>query len=150
MAEIGFVGLDDLMLSMEEIAQIPDDVKDKMLDAQADVVVFAQRAKARAYGVEDTGLVISSINKGKPKLKNGARVIYVTPSNTRSRVARNRKTGEKKVTKVRNAEIAFINEYGDRRQRARPFVRDANEACAEATTQAGLAVYDKWLKSKNL
>ena len=55
MAEIGFVGLDDLMLSMEEIAQIPDNVKDEMLDAQADVVVSAQRAKARAYGVQETG-----------------------------------------------------------------------------------------------
>lgn len=140
MAEIGFVGLDDLMLSMEEIAQIPDDVKDEMLDAQADVVVSAQRAKARAYCVQDTGLVISSIKKGKPKWKKGVRVIYITPSGTRRRGKQT----------VRNAEIAFINEYGTKRQSARPFVRDANEASAEATTQAGFEVYDKWLKSKNL
>lgn len=150
MAEIGFVGLDDLMLSMEEIAQIPDDVKDEMLNAMADVLVPSQQAKARAYGVEDTGLLISSIKKGEPKLKKDTRVIYVYPQGSRTRVTRDRKTGEKKVTKVRNAEIAFINEYGDRRQKARPFIRDANEACAEATTQAGFEVYDKWLKSKNL
>lgn len=140
MAEIGFVGLDDLILSMEEIAQIPDDVKDEMLNAQADVVTAAQKTKARAYGVQDTGLVISSIKKGKPKRKKGVRVIYITPSGTRRRGKQT----------VRNAEIAFINEYGDRKQRARPFIRDANEASAEATTQAGFEVYDKWLKSKNL
>lgn len=140
MAEIGFVGLDDLILSMEEIAQIPDEVQDAMLNAQADVVTAAQKAKARAYGVQDTGLVISSIKKGKPKRKKGVRVIYITPSGTRRRGKQT----------VRNAEIAFINEYGDRKQRARPFIRDANEASAEATTQAGFEVYDKWLKSKNL
>lgn len=140
MAEIGFSGLDELMLSMEEISQIPDEVQDAMLNAQADVVTAAQKARARAYGVQDTGLVISSIKKGKPKRKNGVRVIYITPSGTRRRGKQT----------VRNAEIAFINEYGDRRQRARPFIRDANEACAEATTQAGFEVYDKWLKSKNL
>ena len=140
MAEIGFSGLDELMLSMEEISQIPDEVQDAMLNAQADVVTAAQKAKARAYGVQDTGLVISSIKKGKPKRKKGVRVIYITPSGTRRR-------GKQMV---RNAEIAFINEYGTKRQRARPFVRDANEASAEATTQAGFEVYDKWLKSKNL
>lgn len=140
MAEIGFSGLDELMLSMEEISQIPDEVQDAMLNAQADVVTAAQKAKARAYGVQDTGLVISSIKKGKPKRKKGVRVIYITPSGTRRRGKQT----------VRNAEIAFINEYGTKRQRARPFIRDANEACAEATTQAGFEVYDKWLKSKNL
>lgn len=140
MAEIGFSGLDELMLSMEEISQIPDEVQDAMLNAQADVVTAAQKAKARAYGVQDTGLVISSIKKGKPKRKKGVRVIYITPSGTRRRGKQT----------VRNAEIAFINEYGTKRQRARPFVRDANEASAEATTQAGFEVYDKWLKSKNL
>ena len=140
MAEVSFSGLDELMLSMEEVAQIPDTVKDEMLNAQADVVVAAQRAKARAYGVQDTGMVISSIKKGKPKTKKGTRIIYVVHSGTRRR-------GKKTV---RNAEIAFVNEYGTKEQRARPFIRDANETSAEATTQAGFEVYDKWLTSKNL
>lgn len=140
MAEVSFSGLDELMLSMEEVAQIPDTVKDEMLNAQADVVAAAQQAKARAYGVQDTGMVIGSIKKGKPKTKKDTRIIYVVPSGTRRR-------GKKTV---RNAEIAFVNEYGTKEQRPRPFIRDANEASAEATTQAGFEVYDKWLTSKNL
>lgn len=144
MAQFGVHGLDDLMLSMEEIAQIPDDVQDEMLDAMADVVVTAQKNTLRTMGVEDTGAAIASIKKGTPKTKNGQRVINVTPSGTRRR-------GKKKgKTVTRNAEIVFVNEFGRRRQPGRPAIKTANETSAEATTQAGFAVYDKWLKSKNL
>ena len=92
-------------------------------------------------GVEDTGLTIRAIKKGKVKIKkDGSRVIYIYPSGTRER-------GEKRI---RNAEIAFINEFGKKGQKARPFVRTANEKSAEATTQAAADVYDRFLKSKNL
>ena len=141
MAEISFTGLDDLTLSMQEIAAIPDDVQDEMLNAQADVVVAAQQAKARAYGVQDTGLVIRSIKKGKVKLRNGVRTIYVYPAGSRVRG---------KGVKTRNAEIGFVTEYGTTSQKARPFIRDANESSAQATTEAGFKVYDRWLKSKDL
>ena len=61
MPEISFSGLDSLELSMKEIAEIPDDVKDEMLQAQAAVVVPVMRARAQAYGLKDTGLMIDSI-----------------------------------------------------------------------------------------
>lgn len=134
-------GLDGLILSMEQVAMMPDSVKEDLLNAQADVVVQAQRKKAREYGVHRTGLVISSICKGKPK-KRGVDdyVIYVYPRGTRKRGGK----------RVRNAEIAFINEFGKRTQEARPFMQDANESCAEQTVAAGAAVFDEFLKSKNL
>ena len=44
----------------------------------------------------------------------------------------------------------WVNEYGRRGQRARPAVRDANEACAEQMVNAQMAVYDKHLRSKDL
>lgn len=137
MAEFGFTGLDDLMLSMQEITEIPTDVRDEILNAQADVIVEAQKNKGRAYGVERTGMTLASIKKGKPKSKKGSRILYVTP------------TGKNKDGS-RNAEVAFVNNYGKRTQRARPFITEANEMSAEQTTTAGAAVYDKWLKSKGL
>lgn len=141
MSEFSFSGLDEFMLSMEEIAQIPEDVQDAMLNAQADVVVEAQKQKARTYGVQDTGAMIQSIKKGRIKTgKNGERLIYVTPSGSRKR-------GN---TVVRNAEIAFVNEYGTRDQKARPFIKDANETSAEATTEAAAAIYFKWQEDKGL
>lgn len=142
MADFSFHGLDELMLDLQQIAELPEDVQDEMLNAQADVVVAAQRAEAEAMGVHapGSGLVIKSIKKGKVKVRKGVRAIYVTPTGTRKR-------GN---TRVRNAEIAFINEYGKKKQKARPFIRTANEKSAESATRAAAEVYDRYLKSKDL
>ena len=143
MAEFSCNGLDDLMLSLQEIAAIPEEVQDEMLRAGAEVVAQAQREKVRAYGIYDCSSprhVADSIKPGKVKLKKGQRIIYVSPTGSRRR--------GKTVT--RNSEILFVNEYGRRGQKARPAVRDANEASAEATTAAQAEVYDKYLRSKDL
>lgn len=140
MAEFGVTGLDELMLSMQEIAQIPDDVVDEILNAQADVTVEAQKAAGRQMGVEDTGITLKKLKKGRVKLRKGQRVLYITPTGSRKR-------GK---TRTRNAEIAFINEFGKKGQKARPFIKLGNEKSAEAATAAGFRVYDRWLKSKNL
>ena len=143
MAEFSCNGLDGLMLSLQEIAAIPEEVQDEMLRAGAEVVAKAQREKVRAYGIYDgssTKHVADSIKPGKVKLKKGQRIIYVSPTGSRRR--------GKTVT--RNGEILFVNEYGRRGQKARPAVRDANEASAEATTAAQAEVYDKYLRSKDL
>ena len=81
-----------------------------------------------------------SIKKGKVKIKDGKRVIFVTPTGSRKR-------GN---TVTKNADILFVNEFGKRGKKARPAIRDANEESAEATTAAEAAVLDKWMKSKNL
>lgn len=143
MAEFSCNGLDELMLSLQEIAAIPEDVQDEMLQAGADVVAQAQREKVKAYGIYDGSSprhVADTIKPGRVKLKKGQRVIYVTPAGSRRR--------GKSVT--RNAEILFVNEYGKRGQKARPAIRDANEACAEQMVNAQMAVYDKHLRSKDL
>lgn len=141
MAEFKAVGLDELALSLQEIAEIPEDIQDEMLNAQGDIVAQEQQATARRYGIQRTGLVIRSIRKGKVKLdKHGNRVLYVTPVGSRVRSGK----------KTSNAEIAFLNEYGTRRQKARPFMRDANERSAEAATQAAADIYYRWQDSRGL
>ena len=136
-------GLDGLSLSLQEMAALPDTVHDEMLLAGAEIVAKAQKQKVLAYGIYDrdsTQHVADAIKPGKVKLNRGKRVVYVSPTGTRKR-------GNKTT---RNAEILFINEYGKKRQKARPAVRDANEACAAAMTQAQFEVYDQWLKSLGL
>lgn len=145
MADLRVTGLDDLMLSMQQIAELPEAVQNEMLFAAADVIVPAQRNKIRAYGIYDsksTKHVADSIKAGKVKLKKGQRVLYVSPTGSRRR-------GN---TVTRNAEILFINEYGATRRgiKARPAVRDANEEAADAAVQAQEAVLDRFYKSKNL
>lgn len=143
MARLMTVGLDELELSLQEIAEIPAEWQDRMLKAGAEVVRSAQRRKILEYGIYDphsTVHVAESLTIGKPKNDDGVRTLDITP--TKSRVRGHKKT--------RNAEILFVNEYGKRGQRARPAIRDANAACAEEMVQAQLAVYNEFLESKNL
>lgn len=154
MANIDFHGLDELRLSIRQVAELPDEVVDEMLNAAADITVEAQRAEAGKLGKSyrnpgqtkdySTGQTRDSIQKGRVKLdKDGYRVLYITPTGSRTR-------GKKNPKKIRNAEIAFLNEYGTRTINARGFIRKANELSAAEATAAQAAVYDRFLKSKNL
>lgn len=153
MPKVEFKGLDEILLSMQEVAALPEEVIDEMLNARADVVVAAQQAEARKLGSEyrnkkqkksyATGTTAISSKKGKIKVKDGTRMLYVTPAGSRTR-------GKKKKTTTRNAEIAFLNEFGTRTINARNFIRTANERSAEAATAAELAVYDRFLGEKGL
>lgn len=152
MAEISFRGLDEFALSLKEVAELPDEVVDEILTAGADVTVEAQRAEARKLGRPGgywnakqkrsyaTGGTALSIKKGKVKVKDGKRVLYLTPVGTRAR-------GK---AKTRNAEIAFLNEFGTKTIQARGFLRKANEESAAEATAAQAAVYNKFLEAKGL
>lgn len=135
MATMATDGLDGFCLSLEELAGLPETVQDEMLNAAADVVESAQRRKGAAYGVHRTGVTLASIRRGKPKRRKGGRAIYVTPQGVNA-------DGN------RNAEVAFINEFGKHGQAPRPFIRDANEESADEAVQAAEKVYGDWLTSK--
>lgn len=138
MAEFDVSGLDDLMLSLQDVADLPETVQDAMLDAQADVVLQAQQSAAQA--IADTGQTARSLRKSKPRTRKGVRSISII-------FAGSRKRGD---TTTRNAEIAFVNEYGKKGVPARNFIRKANEQSAAASTQAAASVYDQYLQSKGL
>lgn len=140
MAKLSVTGLDDLMLSLREIAAIPDNVAQAMLDSEAQVVEAAQLAEGMSMGVYRTGQTLASIRRGKMKKgRDGSRVVYVTPTGTNDR-------GE------RNAAVAFINEYGvpSRKIPPRPFIATANEKAAGPAVAAAEKIYDEFLRSKNL
>lgn len=133
-------GIEGLSLSLSEIADIPDKVVDDMLSAGAKIVADAQKNEGRKQGVHRTGVTLSSIKAGKPKrAKDGGRCIYVTPQGTN-------RDG------VRNAEVAFVNEYGapQRGISPRPFMRTANEAAEDQVAETQAKIYDNYLKTKNL
>ena len=146
MAEFHADGIDGLILSLQELASIPEEVQDAMLNAGADVLVPVQRAKVKRYGIYDmsnveTRHVADSIKKGKPKNKRGGgRVIYVTATGSRTR--------GNIVT--RNAEILFVNEFGRRNQKGRPAIRDSTEEAADAVAAAEQEVWNQHLADLNL
>jgi len=137
MARLTSYGLDELELSMREIMEIPDNTIADMLNAKADVVLPAQKSKGRAYGVHRTGVTLNSMVKKKPRrTKNGVTIDISFKG--------------KNADGNRNAEVAFVNEFGKRGQAPRPFIRDANEESAEKATEAAAKVYYHWIKSKGL
>ena len=126
-------GLDTLREDLAALAALPDSVIDRILDAEADVIAKAQQEEtARQWqGDYATGTTSRSIKKGKARKSGDGRAV----TDARG---------------TRNAEVAFINEYGKRGQPARPAIRDANERKGQEAVDAGEKAYNAYLDSKKL
>lgn len=99
-----------------------------------------ETAQANGAKVPPTGISAKSIQKGKVKKDRDGRSLSVYPRGTRKRGGQT----------TRNAEIAFINEYGKRGQPARPAIGTANKKKEEEAVAAGERVYNQFLDSRNL
>ncbi|MDE7261955.1 MAG: hypothetical protein K2N78_07875 [Oscillospiraceae bacterium] len=139
MARFEVSGIADLCNDLASLAELPDSVTDDILNAEADVIVDAQRRTMERMlkGRYSTGDTARSIKKGKIKKGKDGKCISVSPQGTNRR-------GE------RNAAVAFINEYGKRGQPARPAIRTANAEAESAAIEAGEKVYHAYLDSKKL
>lgn len=137
-------GIDSLSLDLSELAYLPDRVVADMLQAEADVILSAQRSEieSRWKGPYSLGISAKSIRKGSVKKGKDGYSISIYPQGSRKR-------GKKTV---RNAEIAFINEYGapKRNIRARPALKSAIARKEDEAAAAGENVYQAYLDSKNL
>lgn len=137
-------GIDSLSLDLSELAYLPDRVVADMLQAEADVILSAQRSEieSRWKGPYSLGISAKSIRKGRVKKGKEGASISIYPQGSRKR-------GKKTV---RNAEIAFIIEYGapKRNIRARPALKSAIEKTEDEAAAAGEKVYMAYLDSKNL
>ena len=139
-------GIDALSDDFAALARLPDSVIDGILNAEADVIVPAQRAEIEKQWngakVPPTGISAKSIQKGKVKKDRDGRSLSVYPKGTRKRGGQT----------TRNAEIAFINEYGapGRHIAARPAIDAANKKKEEEAVAAGERVYNQFLDSRNL
>ncbi|MBQ7778387.1 MAG: hypothetical protein IJ396_07750 [Oscillibacter sp.] len=145
MAEFSVDGLDGLIASLQEVAEMPEEVQDEILHAQADALIPEIQKRGYAYGVVDPesgsgGKMLRSIKKGKVRMRKGYRYIVVAPRGTRKR-------GKTKTT---NAAIGFFNNYGARGIPARPFWTDAVETSARTVEKAGMEPFDRYLQSKDL
>lgn len=137
MANLSVNGMDALIGDMTALAALPNDVIDGILNAEADIIEAEQRKTAREMGVYDTGMTASSIKKGRVERTAGETKIFIYPRG-------------KNQHGDRNAEVAFINEYGKRGQTARPFIRTSNERAADGMVEAGEKVLNAYLDSKRL
>lgn len=144
MAKLKANGMDGLLDDLEALAGLPDSVGEDILNAEADVIVPAQRdeIERRWRGSYSLGISAEAVKKGPVKQDGLGKSIYIYPKGERKRGGKS----------VRNAEIAFINEYGapGRGIAARPAIAAANAKAEEAAVEAGAQVFDAYLDSKNL
>ena len=138
-AKLDLTGYDELVNAFERVGEMPDSVLDEALTKMETIAADEIRSSGARYGVRDPESsvhVLDNVKINKPKRTETGAYADVTFSGTRKR-------GN---TTTRNAEIAFINEYGKRSQQARPFVGEAMEMNADKIAQAGAKVIGEWLE----
>lgn len=134
----------------EYIDEIPVDVIDDMLTAEADVIqpVIADNAASMLRGPYATGDTSRAIYRKKPanwggRKGNGQRQIVLTFRGVR-------RDDVYHPNGTRNAEIAFVNEYGNRSTPARPFVQRAIDENEKQAFDNAEKVFDEWLKKEKM
>ena len=143
MAKLDLTGYDELLDAFARLSDVPETVINKALTAMEAVAADKIKASGDSMGVRDSDSnsndhILDKIKMNKPKKTDAGGYADVTFSGSRTRHGK----------QTRNAEIAFINEYGKRSQQARPFVGEAMERNADAIANAGLDVILEWTEKE--
>ena len=144
MASFEVNGIEGFVLSMQEMAKLPDCVVDDILQEGAKVVKKAHTEAIAQHFTTRTGALI-----GSPTIflkKNGTkRYALVYPGGQHHTYRAKKGKGV-----ARNADVGFVHEFGGHGNTAKNWMRTANEKCAEEMTDAEFKAYDAWLKILDL
>ena len=139
MGNLTFTGSEELNAAFSRVQNIPFSVVEEALVAMADVAVQEIRDTGEAMGVRDENSPVHVLDhlvtKKARKTDDGGKKT-ITFSGTRRR-------GN---TETREAEIAFVNEYGKRGQAARPFIRTAMTQNQELISAPGVKIVGDWVE----
>jgi len=153
-------GMQGLIEFFGDMSTIPDDIADEMLKAGAEVTKTKMVNAVRSKFPDGTGQMADSITVGKPKNDHSTIDIYFkgtrkpitakSDSGNDTQKRYKRKAGD--IVAVRNAEVAFINEYGAPRKNiaATNFIEKAVNEAADPAIDAVVKIYDKHLNKINL
>lgn len=138
-AGLDISGFDELNDAFARLKDVPESVMQESLEAMSKTALPLIKAKGEAMGVRDPESNVHILDKLKEtkfvKTDTGGHIdIYFSGTRTRS--------GEK----TRNAEIAFVNEYGKRSQAARPFMGTALAENEDKIANAGIKVLGDWIE----
>ena len=141
MASLELTGFDDLEDAFRRISEIPFDVTAEALDAMAAVAADAIRSTGESMGVRDPESDVHILDRIKPRkpkktTEGGYEMISFTGTRRRGN------------TTTRNAEIAFVNEYGKKGQPARPFIGTAMNRSADRIQDQAEKVIGDWIENE--
>lgn len=141
MGRLELQGFEDLNDAFNRISDIPASVTEDALKAMASVAAAKIRSTGEAMGVRDPENnvhILDKIKVNKPKKTASGGYADITFSGTRTRNGR----------KTRNAEIAFVNEYGKRGQSPRPFIGTAMTRSEQQISAAGEEIVGDWIEKE--
>lgn len=134
MARFEMEGFDELLADMKRQGELVGEVADRMLMAGAEEVKKVWRQSAERVPHRVSGDLIESIDYArKPKTAGDIRTIDIYPQ------GKDRKG-------VRNAEKAFILNYGKKNKAPSHWVDDADRASGEPVMQAMTEIWEKHLE----
>ena len=140
MADLTFSGTEELTNAFARIHDIPWQVTEKALDGMAKVAAAEIKSTGEYMGVYDEKSdvhILDHITTKKAKQTDDGGYEKITFDGTRRR-------GK---TNTRNAEIAFVNEYGKRGQDARPFIRTALTKNEALISGPGVEIIGGWIEN---
>lgn len=143
MATFSCNDIDGFVLDMEEFARLQESTIENILQAGAEVVRKAH-VSAISSLLRKTGKLMGS-PKVIMKHKGGHPYALIYPQGTHHTYHAKKGSGE-----APNAEIGFVHEFGGHGNPGLAWMQDANEKSAEATTEAEMRVYDRWLNTLKL
>ena len=141
MPAFSFYGTEDLAAAFKKMSNIPNDVKAKAMTAAGNIVAEEQRRVGEEKGIrapESNAHILDKIKVNNPKIEENGASVTITFSGSRKRGR----------TSTRNAEIAFINEFGKRGQPARPFISVANKKAQERALDAAADVIHDYIEKQ--
>lgn len=137
--------IDGFVVSMAEMAKLPEPVIKDIVQSGANVIREGHESAIRQTFTARTGRLL-----GSPKvfLRRRGRSWYalIYPEG-QHHTYRAKKAGGGIAT---NAEVGFVHEFGGHGNAATAWMLNANERNADATAQAEEQVYNEWLNSLNL
>ena len=139
MAGFAVYGTEELAAAFKKISDIPDNVKTNAMKAAGEIVAAEQRRVGEEKGVRDPDSnvhILEKIKVNKPKIEDNGASVTITFSGTRKR-------GK---TTTRNAEIAFINEFGKSGMPARPFISVANKKAQDKALDAASDIIHDYIE----
>lgn len=147
MAKFKTRGVDELILSLEQLATTPEETQYSILEAGASALV--PRWKETLQSMKRTGQLIESIKAARKKGETP--IVAITPKGKRKGAyTGQRKTHGGGTYQGTNAEVAYVLEYGTPRMAATHWMETTNEEASDEVVAAEAAVWDDYLKSLNL
>lgn len=135
MARFDTSGMDGLIREMERLGEASGEIAEEMVNAAVEEIRDAWKESAEEHKLRDTGAMIASIGFPQPVQRIGD-VLYrdVYPQGVDGKG-------------VRNAEKAFIANYGTSRQPPTYWVDDADEKSGPRVQKRLTAMWDEHLKT---